>query len=44
VAFRDWLSRYPRIELACPAELLEYRRSLLMRGPTSLPLRVGRLT
>ena len=42
VAFRHWLSRYPRIELARPGEPLEYRRSLLMRGLTSLTLRVDR--
>lgn len=39
-ALRHWLARYRTIELAWPDEPIRYRRSLLMRGPISLPLRV----
>lgn len=42
VAFRHWLNRYPGIELARPGQPLEYRHSLLMRGPASLPIRIDR--
>lgn len=40
-AFRDWFARYNTIELADQSMVLDYRRSLLMRGPTSLRLRVA---
>ena len=41
VAFRHWLNRYIRIDLAVPAETLRYRHSLMMRGLETLPLHVG---
>ena len=40
-AFRHWFARYRTIELADPEEVLDYRHSLLMRGPISLRLRVA---
>lgn len=41
-AFRHWFARYAAIELADQSTVIDYRRSLLMRGPISLPLRVAR--
>ncbi|MET8978180.1 cytochrome P450 [Streptomyces sp. NPDC004539] len=40
IAFRDLLHRYTHLEPAVPLSELPYRRSLLMRGPDELPLRV----
>ncbi len=39
IAFRALLERYPRMTLATDA--LEYRRNFILRGPTSLPVRLG---
>ncbi|MFB4284626.1 cytochrome P450 [Nonomuraea sp. MTCD27] len=40
VAFSHLLRRFPAIELAVPADRLEWRPGMLMHGLTSLPVRV----
>ena len=42
VAFTGLLDTYDRIELAVPAEALEWRYSVVMRGLERLPVRLGR--
>ncbi|MEV0696786.1 cytochrome P450 [Saccharopolyspora sp. NPDC050389] len=42
IAFTKLLGRYGRIDLAVPAEQLEWRFSVVMRGLERLPVRLGR--
>ena len=41
VALPAVLARWPRIELACPRQKLEWLNSMVFRGMTAMPLRVG---
>ncbi|WP_329371388.1 cytochrome P450 [Streptomyces sp. NBC_00669] len=41
IALRAILSRFPRLGLATPVDRLEWRRTRLMRGLVSLPVRTG---
>jgi cytochrome P450 len=42
VAFRTLLARFPDLALACEPDELTWRSSILLRGLTRLPVRLGR--
>jgi cytochrome P450 len=42
VAFRTLLARFPDLALACEPDQLTWRSSILLRGLTRLPVRLGR--